>query len=137
METPRALHDMTLSVTYASLSSRSRLIRLSSRTFHVSYSSSSFSSSVLIARQASCSFLASSISFRMSSFTIWGQRTILLECLRKSYILLQARPLSGLTPGRDTGQYSSPPLIGTPFKPNNSVLITQVSFGEREEQRHP
>ncbi len=28
------------------------------------------------------------------------------------------------------------PIIGTLFLPNNSVLIREVSFGEREHQRH-
>ncbi len=28
--------------------------------------------------------------------------------------------------------YGSPPLIGTPLLPNNSVLIREVSFGDRE-----
>ena len=32
--------------------------------------------------------------------------------------------------------YSSLPLIGTPFLPNNSVLIREVSFGEREHHMH-
>ncbi len=30
-------------------------------------------------------------------------------------------------------KYSSPPLIGIPLPPNNSVLIRNVSFGERED----
>ena len=30
-------------------------------------------------------------------------------------------------------QYSIPPLIGTPLLLNNSVLIREVSFGERED----
>ncbi len=30
-------------------------------------------------------------------------------------------------------RYSGPPLIGTPLVSNNSVLIREVSFGERED----
>ncbi len=33
-------------------------------------------------------------------------------------------------------RYSGPPLIRTPFLPNNSVLIREVSFGEREHYIH-
>ncbi len=33
-------------------------------------------------------------------------------------------------------QYSGPPLIRTPLLPNNSVLIREVSFGEREHYIH-
>ncbi len=32
--------------------------------------------------------------------------------------------------------YSGPPLIRTPLLPNNSVLIREVSFGEREYYIH-
>ncbi len=32
--------------------------------------------------------------------------------------------------------YSGPPLIRTPLLPNNSVLIREVSFGEREHYIH-
>ncbi len=33
--------------------------------------------------------------------------------------------------------YSSPPLIGTALLPNNSLHIKEVSFGEREDLKHP
>lgn len=59
--------------TYASRSSRSRLIRFSSRTFQASYSSSSFSSSVSSASSAASERLFSSNSFFASSSTICGK----------------------------------------------------------------
>ncbi len=45
-----------------------------------------------------------------------------------------AQPL--LPPDGSFGYYSGPPLIRTPFLPNNFVLIREVSFGERVHYTH-
>lgn len=57
--------------THCSRSSRSRLIRFNSRSFQASYSTSSFSSSVLTSFNDGSSPSFTDVSFRMYSSTIW------------------------------------------------------------------
>ena len=58
---------------------------------------------------------------------VWGQRRVVLGGEGGSW---------GYNEIFGKVRYSSPPLIGTPLLPNNSVLIREVSFGEREHYIH-
>ncbi len=65
---------------------------------------------------------------------IWNSRTVLLKELfvsKHCKIHTDAKTVSF-----SVVKYSSPPLIGTPFTPNNSALISKVSFCEREDWSH-
>ncbi len=57
----------------------------------------------------------------------------------KLHDVLNMPPHSNVKYGKDVSigmDYSGPPLIRTPLLPNNSVLIREVSFGEREHYIH-
>lgn len=104
--------------TYASRSSRSRLIRFSSRTFQASYSSSSFSSSVSSASSAASERLFSSSSFFASSSTICSKEQVKLAAV-------PAAPLCGPQPAPQHLERVLAPLLRQPLCLLLQLLLLQ------------